>query len=175
MSPKDPAEVFVQSLTDSQNRLFGYIFSLLGDRDRAADVLQECNLVLWRKAGEFREGADFIPWAFAIARFQVMAHLRDRKRDRLELMDPELAELIVDEVEEQAGQFEEMQVALQTCVAKLPDHSRGLLERRYFSKLSIQSLAEETQRGVSAVKVALLRIRRGLRTCIESEMKKTNA
>ncbi len=31
-----------------QGRLFGYIFSLLGDPDRANDVLQEANMVLWR-------------------------------------------------------------------------------------------------------------------------------
>ena len=175
MSPANPTEAFVRSLTDAQQRLFGYIVSLLGDRDRAADVLQECNLVLWRKAAEFREGADFIPWAFAIARYQVLAHLRDRKRDRLELMDPELADLLSDEAEAQAEHFDDLQKALQTCVAKLPDHSRDLLERRYFERLSIRALADETERGTSAIKVALLRIRRGLRSCIETEMRRTHA
>ena len=57
MPTQDPTEHFIQSLTESQNRLYGYIYSLVGDHHAAADVLQECNLVLWRKFGEFREGA----------------------------------------------------------------------------------------------------------------------
>jgi len=175
MSPHDPAEAFVQSLTESQNRLYGYIFSLLGDHHRAADVLQETNLVLWRKAAEFRPGADFIPWAFAIARFQVMANLRDKKRDREELMDPELAELLADEAQMQAEQFEDLRVALRNCVAKLPDHSRELVNLRYFRKHSIEKLAKVTERGLSAIKVALMRVRRGLRTCIEVEIKQMNS
>jgi len=175
MPPQSPAENFVQALTESQNRIYGYIYSLIGDHHRASDVLQECNLVLWRKAAEFREGADFIPWAFAIARFQVMAHLRDKKRDRLDLMDPELAELLADEVDGQATQFEDLRVALRNCMGKLPEHSRELLELRYFRKKSIQKLAAETDKRISAVKVALMRIRRGLRTCIEVELKQLNS
>ncbi len=175
MPPQSPAESFVQSLTESQNRIYGYIYSLIGDHHRTSDVLQECNLVLWRKASEFREGADFIPWAFAIARFQVMAHLRDKKRDRLDLMDPELAELLADEVEGQATQFEDLRIALRGCIGKLPEHSRELVDLRYFGKMSIQKLAGKTEKGISAVKVALMRIRRGLRTCIETEMKQLNS
>ena len=66
MSPSDPAPAddFVQQLTANQNRLYGYIFSLLGDHHRANDVLQETNMVLWRKAAEFQTDRDFIPWAF---------------------------------------------------------------------------------------------------------------
>ena len=90
MPTQDPTEHFIQALTESQNRLYGYIYSLVGDHHAAADVLQECNLVLLRKFGEFREGAEFIPWAFGIARFQVMAHLRDAKRKKARFVDADL-------------------------------------------------------------------------------------
>jgi len=168
--PQDPAETFVKSLTESQNRLYGYIYSLLGDHHRAADVLQESNLVLWRKAAEFRPGADFIPWAFAIARFQVMAHLRDKGRDRC-ILDPDLIELVGEEVEQECGELEELQVALRVCLTKLPEKSRGLIDSRYFGGLSIKQLAEEVQKTATAIKVALMRIRRGLRDCVQREMK----
>jgi RNA polymerase sigma-70 factor (ECF subfamily) len=170
MPAQDPAESFVQSLTESQNRLYGYIYSLLGDHHRAADVLQESNLVLWRKAGEFRTGANFIPWAFAIARFQVLAHLRDKGRDRC-ILAPDVVEMFSEELEEDAGNFEEMQAALRVCLTKLPKKSRGLVDSRYFGGQSIQQLAEEVQKTVSAIKVALMRIRRGLRDCVQRELK----
>ena len=175
MPTQDPTEHFIQSLTESQNRLYGYIYSLVGDHHAAADVLQECNLVLWRKCGEFREGSEFIPWAFGIARFQVMAHLRDAKRKQARFVDADLVELLHEEVEAQAGQFEEMRAALRQCVSKLAPSSRDLVESRYFRKLAIQVIADETERNLSAVKVALLRVRQALRECIERQLAKENA
>ncbi|MCB1242244.1 MAG: hypothetical protein H7A54_05920 [Akkermansiaceae bacterium] len=66
MPPQDPKEIFIRSLTESQNRLYGYVYSLLGSHQAAAEVLQMTNLVLWRKLDEFRAGSDFIPWAICV-------------------------------------------------------------------------------------------------------------
>ena len=172
MPSQDPREQFIQSLTESQNRLYGYIYSLVGNHHAAGDVLQECNLVLWRKIEEFREGAEFIPWAFGIARFQVLAHLRDRKREKAHLLNPDLVELLHEEVAEQAGHFEEMTAALRCCVGKLPEKSRVLVDQRYFEHVPVQAIADATDRKLSAVKVALMRIRQVLRECVEREMRK---
>ena len=171
MPSNDSSEAFVRALTNNQNRIYGYIFSMLGDHHRAADVLQESNLVLWRKIDEFRPGSDFIPWAFAIARFQVMAHLRDKGRDRC-ILEPDLVELIGEELQDEAEGFEEMRVGLRACLAKLPEKSRSLIDSRYFGGRSINEIAAESQKTSEAIKVALLRIRRGLRDCVQHELGK---
>lgn len=164
-------ESFVQQLTSSQNRLYGYIYSLIGDHHRAADVLQETNLVLWRKADEFRPGADFIPWAFAIARFQVMANIRDKGRDRC-VLDPDLLELISEELEEPASHFQEMQEALRHCLNKLPTNSREMIDCKYFNGQSIKQLAAKFEKSTDATKSALVRIRKGLRECVKNQVAK---
>ena len=169
-APAQSGERFVQQLTENQNRVYGYIYSLLGDHSRASDVLQETNLVLWRKNEEFREGADFIPWAFSIARFQVLAYLRDKKRDRC-LLDEELVSAIAETAEVEASKFEEVRIALRKCMTHLSETNRELLRQRYFGGQSIKTLATSLDRGESAIKVALMRIRKTLATCIESETK----
>ena len=169
MVSTDKTEHFVQLLAAHQNRLYGYVFSLLGDHSRAADVLQETNIVLWRKIDEFQTDKAFLPWAFAIARFQVLAHLRDKKRDRL-LLDAELAEAISEESEHQAAKLDELRDALRPCLTTLTDGNRELVERRYFRGMSISDIAAEVDRTVSAVKVALLRSRRHLSDCIQRRM-----
>ncbi len=174
MTPQDPTEKFIQSLTECQNRLYGYVFSLLGNHHAAADVLQECNLVLWRKVAEFREGAEFLPWAFGIARFQVLAHLRDEKRKHARFVDAELVEVLHEEIAEQAGHFDDMQEALRHCVPLLAPSSRELIKSRYVDNLALQAIADATNRKLSAVKVALMRVRLALRECIEREMGKAN-
>jgi DNA-directed RNA polymerase specialized sigma24 family protein len=63
------SEEFLRLLTDSQGRLFAYFAAALGDFDRANEVLQETNLVMWRKSGEFEMGSNFNAWSYRIAYF----------------------------------------------------------------------------------------------------------
>ncbi len=153
MMYQDKTELFVQHLTQHQNRLYGYIYSLLGDHSRAADVLQETNLVLWRKA----------------ARFQLLAHLRDQQRDRL-LLDAQLAETISQQVVAQAEQVDTIRSALRRCMQLLTPANRDLLERRYFHSSSLDEIAGSVHRTVGAIKVALVRIRRQLAECVQKQL-----
>lgn len=169
MSEPDRNEFFVQQITEHQNRLFGYIYSMLGDHARASDVLQETNLVLWRKQSEYRDGQPFLPWAFTIARFQVLAHVRDRGRDRC-LLDPELVEALAQETEQQAENIDDVRDSLRQCLAQLTQANRDMIQQRYFRSASIGEIARTLDRGASAVKVALLRIRRQLADCVRRRM-----
>ena len=162
-------EVFVKNITEHQNRLFGYIFSLLGDDTRASDVLQETNLVLWRKKEDYRPGAPFLPWAFGIARMQVLAHLRDKSRERC-LLDAELVKLVSVEAEQQASEFDSVCAALKHCMSELSTEHREMIRERYFKSASVQQVAETFDRGVSAVKVTLMRLRRKLGECVHRRM-----
>ena len=164
----DQNESLVQQIAEHQNRLFGYIYSMVGDHARASDVLQETNLVLWRKKEEFQSGRPFLPWAFSIARFQVLAHVRDRGRDRC-LLDPELIDVLSDETEKQAENFEAIRHALRICMSKLSPEHQELLQQRYFHATPIDKLAESLGKGASNVKVTLLRIRRSLAECIQRQ------
>ena len=132
-----------------------------------------CRKAIWcsgAKLTNFEPEQIFIPWAFAIARFQVMAHLRDKSRDRC-ILDPDLIELVGEEIEQECGQLEDLQVALRACLTKLPEKSRSLIDSRYFAGRSIKQLADEVQKTATSIKVALMRIRRGLRDCVQREMK----
>ncbi len=169
MNETNVTEQFVRQLTDHQNRVYGYVYSLLGNHSQANDVVQETNLVLWRKIDEFDPQKSFLPWALAIARFQVLAHLRDRKRDRL-LLDAELAEAVSREAERQADSFEDVRAALRPCLQTLTDSSRDLVERRYFRGMSIAEISQAVDRTMSSVKVALLRSRRHLADCIQTRL-----
>ena len=80
---------FVRLLTGEQTSLFAYIATLLGDVNDASNVLQQTNMVLWKKADEFAPGTSFHAWARKVAYFQTLAYIRDKKRDKL-VFDEEL-------------------------------------------------------------------------------------
>lgn len=161
----DSKERFVAALTDAQNALATYIFSLLPYEDLARDVLQETNIVLWRKADEFQEGKSFMAWACGIARFQVKARRRDMHRDKL-VFDNDLDSLAV-EAEQYIAQSEPSVDMLSECLAELSADQRQLLALRYGTDSSLKAMASKLGRSVGALKVSLFRIRHIVGECIE--------
>jgi RNA polymerase sigma-70 factor (ECF subfamily) len=167
MSDIHTDEWFVQLLTSHQNGLFAYLVALLGDLHEASNVLQETNLVLWRKAGEFADETDFVAWSRKVAYFQVLAYLRDRKRDR-HLFDEELLAQLSCRVE--PADEDARRLALRSCLAELPDVQRQMIAERYAVGGSVQEMARRAGKSEAAIKMALLRIRQSLLRCISGRL-----
>ena len=92
----------MRDLINCQPALYAYILSLLPNREDANDVLQDANLVMWRRSDEFVEGTNFLAWAYQIARYKVLAHHRDCHRDR-HIFDDGLFAQLADQADRRAG------------------------------------------------------------------------
>ena len=161
---------YVQQLTACQSRLRGYILASLGNYANTADVLQRANLTLWKKASEFRPGAEFLPWALTITRYEILAFLRDHRRDR-HVFSEDVAELMLDAAASELSDPGDRQMALRQCLEKLPHRSRDLLWQRYDADKSIKQIAKDTERSEDSVKCLFLRIRKTLERCIEATLR----
>lgn len=159
---------FTRQITEHQQRLYGYIHSLTGNSATSWDILQETNIVLWKKKDEFRPGSKFDAWAFTVARFQVLAFLRDRKREPLSLLTPELLESFADDAELVAERYDERLTALQRCRAKLGQKAHQLIELHYEKGLSMKQISAQIGISASAAKQAIYRARRALLDCINA-------
>jgi len=156
-----------QLITEHQQKIYGYIYSLIGNSASSWDILQEANLVLWRKQSDFTIGTNFQAWAFSIARFQVLAFTRDRKRDPLDIITPELVEIFAEDMETEAETDTPRLEALQHCRGKLsPKHSK-LIDLYYVKQTPLKAVAPTLKISQNAVKQMLLRTRRNLQNCIE--------
>jgi RNA polymerase sigma-70 factor (ECF subfamily) len=160
-------EAFVQLLTGEQTRLFGYIATLLGDVNDASNVLQQTNMVLWRKADEFTIGTNFQLWARKVAYFQTLAYLRDRKRDK-HIFDEELLDQLASRPA--VRDEDERRVALRHCLGTISQESLELLRQRYAPGKTISAIARERNKSEGAIKMALMRIRQALVHCIERQL-----
>jgi RNA polymerase sigma-70 factor (ECF subfamily) len=169
-SHPDRLAEFVSLLTKHQPDLWSYIITLMpGDPD-TADVLQKTNLVLWTKQQDFTSGTNFRAWAFAVARFEVMAHLKKQKREGIVLLDDELLEKIADEAPEVLAPSDARLAALERCLNKLRAQDRELLDHRYRSNVGLDEFAARVGRSVSALSVTLHRLRAALRKCVQNQM-----
>lgn len=163
----EDSEEFAKLVTESQQRLYAYIYSLMGNSAAAWDVLQEANMVLWNKRDQFEPGTNFRAWAHSIGRFQVMAYLRDQKRERLCLLTPEILEKLLEESEQEFDNYEGRLKALATCLKRLKPNAAKMIRLHYAEKCSLLQVGERLQMSVNAVKQSLFRARRNLRDCIE--------
>ena len=152
-----------------QPEIHRYVLSLLPNRMLADDVVQETNLVLWRKAAEYDPAQPFLPWALTIAWYQVKAARRDSGRDR-HVFDDSLVEILAAEHRESDGRETDLDAALEKCLGELSESNRRLILARYTPGASVQDLAAERKQTPTALSLVLMRIRKGLETCIERKL-----
>jgi len=152
-----------------QPEIHRYVLSLLPDRMLADDVVQETNLVLWRKAAEYDPAQPFLPWALTIAWYQVKAARRDSGRDR-HVFDDSLVEVLAVEHREHEASGDNLEAVLEKCLGELSENNRRLILARYAPGASVQALAAERKQTPTALSLALMRIRKALEACIEHKL-----
>jgi RNA polymerase sigma-70 factor (ECF subfamily) len=170
----DGLDSYVQELISCQSRLRAYITAALGNHANTADVLQRTNLVLWKKAQEFRTGAEFMPWALTVARYEVLSFLRDHRRDR-HVFCEDVATMMLDAISNEVTAHNDREAALRQCLEKMPGRSRQLLWQRYDQAQSIKQIADETGRTENSVKCHFVRLRKSLERCIEGFLRTCTA
>ncbi len=161
---------FVQLMINGQSRLYAFILSLVSQPEQASEVLQETNLVLWKKSDQFEIGTNFMAWAFRIARYQVMAHRQRLGRDR-HVFDDGVVEQIAASFEKSSERFEERLAALSHCMKQLSEDAQTLVGRRYRDGVAVKSLAAELGQTANTIAVKLHRIRAALMQCIRKRQK----
>ena len=74
-------EIYLKQLSQNQGRLYGFIHSLHSYENDIDDILQETNVTLLNKEADFDSTKDFLPWAFAIARFTLLNHKKKKAKE----------------------------------------------------------------------------------------------
>ena len=165
--PPTGEDEFVAELTRNQFALKAFIRSLLTDKSISDDILQETNLVLWKKRSDFAPGTNFKSWAFRVAYFQTLALLKKDRSKPWQQADEELLERLASESAEIAEQYDERRAALTHCLGKLNEKERSLITARYETEQTIIDLSKRLCRPVGSIRVSLCRIRSSLRECIK--------
>lgn len=166
---QDQTEVFATHVINMQRNLFAYILTLLPNLEDANDVLQQTNLVLWSKRGEFCPGSNIQAWACRVAYYEVLAHRQRWLRERLRF-DNDLVEQMAEEAVVQFADSETDLQALARCTDKLSPPDRNLLDLRYEDALSTLQIAAKVGRSAVAIRKALFRIRALLHRCVEERL-----
>lgn len=166
MPPNDQTqnELFLRLFTANEPAVRAYVRRLVPTRDDAADVMQGVSLVLWRKFGELDDPNSFRKWAFGVARYETLAWLRDKSRDRLVLSD-DVLQTIAHESTRDESRLSAQREALEGCLEKLPQDQRKLVLAAYAPDVGIVQVAKQSGRTVNAFYQWLHRMRVRLMEC----------
>lgn len=134
------------------------------------EIAHETFVFSHRRIMDFRAGTDFGKWlraiAFNLIRKETLRHQRLSK-NREKFLEHHLVQ------ESVRGDFSPelpLALALEECLAKLPEQQRHLLERKYTLAESSREIANAFGQSEAWVRTTLCRVRTALRHCIEHKL-----
>ena len=117
----------------------------------------------YRKLDKFQLGTSFFSWLRTLAINLIRDDVRKKKT-----LSEEAKEAILSRLDSENNSEEQLH-ALKKCMTQLEDKQQEVLKLRYWEETSIKELSSKFDRGQSALKMQILRIRESLKKCIEKE------
>jgi RNA polymerase sigma factor (sigma-70 family) len=162
--------VAFELLVERHQRLVtGTVARMLGNNSDVEDIAQQVFVRVWKNAKRYVPRAKFTTWLLKITRNLVFNELRRRSRHAqlpLQAESEEEERPIKDEraTAPDASLLEqELQRAIETAIAQLPETQRMAVALRRYNELSYEEIADVLGQSVPAVKSLLFRARSELR------------
>jgi RNA polymerase sigma-70 factor, ECF subfamily len=162
--------VAFEELVERHQRLVvGTVARMLGSNSDVEDIAQQVFVRVWKSAKRYVPRAKFTTWLLKITRNLVFNELRRRSRQAqlpLQVESGDAERPIKDEraMTPDASLLEqELQHAIETAIAQLPETQRMAVVLRRYDELSYEEIAEVLDQSVPAVKSLLFRARTELR------------
>lgn len=165
----------LRSAFECREELVTYARTLLGNYASAEDAVQEAMLVVVAKHDQFEEGTSVLAWCRSIVRIEVLRAKQKHQNERT------LAQRVLGDAIDAA--FDEFQIsrtsnerelrrdALSQCIARIPARSKRVLEARFIDELGYSQIGERLSMSIEAVRKALFRIKKQVRTCVETRLR----
>lgn len=136
------------------------------------DISQQVFLEFMAKESKWDLSKDARPLLATMTRHIAMRFWRERTRQQPEVVQ-KLADHIrlLAEEREMLPRYEEEIGVLRSCLQKMPEKSRELVELYYYNDIGTPEIAEQINMKADTVCRALSRVREKLRECIEQSMK----
>jgi len=164
-----------------QTRLLNFVYRIVGDRERAEDLVQEVFVRVYRHLGRFDRSKKFSTWIYTIASNLAKNELRNRSRNPLVLFTSMTSGW---EDEDRPLEFEDptsrpddlfrkrhVRELVDSSVAQLPTHHREVFMLREIEGRSYEEIAEITHCNLGTVKSRLNRARNSFAEIIEPSLR----
>jgi len=163
---------FIRLFTSHEPRLRAFAFSLIPHWADAEEVLQDANLIMFKKFDQFQLGTSFFSWACKIIHLKAKDFRQRQGREKLRFGD-EFLGLVAQEIAELETDLAERERVLSACVSRLKEKHRQMLHLRYQRQMKMDEVAAALGVSVGATYKALERAYKSLSECIERRLTAT--
>lgn len=152
-------------------RVRSYIGMMVKDDDVADDIFQETFIKAVRviDEGRYTDNGKFLSWVLRIAHNRVLDHFR-REKSSKQINESEAGYDVIGTMRFSEPTAEddmvhgEVEEAIRSLIDLLPDEQQEVVRLRYYSKLSFQEIAEQTDVSINTalgrMRYALINLRR---------------
>jgi len=169
---KGDQRAFRTLLDRHKNKIYSYIYSMVGRADVANDIFQETfTKVITKLDDTYNEQGKWIAWVMRIAHNATIDYLRKQKRfidvnsnteDNDDFYERLPDEKLVDA--EETLELEEAKDSLMKHIAKLPEEQRQVVMLRHYYEMSFKEIAELTDVSINTalgrMRYALINLRK---------------
>ena len=166
-------EEFFKVFMANQNKIYTFILMLVPNSVDADDIMQESAAIMWKKFDNFQPGTDFAAWGIHIARYRAFDFIRKNHTGRL-TFSTETVQAISDYIEQTAITDDPRLDVLKSCLKKLPENERNLINMRYARAMTVKSIAERIGRSVHGLYKSMARIHNVLLDCVHKTLAAEN-
>jgi RNA polymerase sigma-70 factor, ECF subfamily len=138
-----------------QTKIYGFIYSKLGDRDLSDDIFQDTfvKVVKSLKINGYQEEGKFVSWVTRIAHNLIIDHYRRSKKNTMINSSNNLYEkdYFIDNGANAEEQIIDLQISndLTKMIDQLPDDQKEVVKMRMYDDLSFKEIAEMTNVSIN--------------------------
>lgn len=134
-----------------KNRLFSYLFKIVGDKNLAEDMLQETLIKVWNGFSNYSEQNRFSSWLFSIAHNTAMDSLRKNNRHKIfdTSSEPDNLSSQVNPYKDLVGK--ETSQSISIAVDQLPPKQKEVFLLRAHGEMTFKEISEITREPLSTV------------------------
>lgn len=152
-------------------RVRNYIGMMVKDDDIADDIFQDTFIKAVKviDEGRYTDNGKFLSWVLRIAHNRVLDHFR-REKSRRQVNESDAGYDVIgtmrfsEPTAEDVMVHGEMEQAIRELIELLPDEQREVVRLRYYSKMSFQEIAEQTEVSINTalgrMRYALINLRK---------------
>jgi RNA polymerase sigma-70 factor (ECF subfamily) len=168
--PGKRTEEFVLLLTQHQEPLFRYIFTLVASEADARDILQETGLALYRKFDQYDSSRPFLPWAYRFAYLQVQKYREKSARAPL-MFSEDIVDMLALDMERTASELTQRLQFLDARLEKLTPQDKKLVTSRYAMRQSVEEMMQRLSMSRRTLFRNLELVRLRLHDCVSRQLR----
>lgn len=176
LAARGDASAFEQLVRRHQGALINFAFRMLGDRDEAADAVQQTFVQVYLHLPRARLDLAFKPWLYRIARNQCLDRLRQRRpsasleRDLEADAAPAVDARDPDPLPDELLERRDLQRLLAEAIETLPERYRAVVAMRYVTDLTFAEIGQALGLPENTVKTFFQRAKALLREHLRTRL-----